>query len=180
VLVVLVVLVLVLATSLLPALPLFGPKVATEPKQEHSTADDVSNPQVGVAFFELVAFLNHSRDPNCTSLRMRGNMAIFAARDIAKGEELSHSYIPSNLLLAEAQVRRKHLHFVCECQRCQRERPAERPCCVELAELGFPADHVKTASGKRPRRCVLAITPPPALLSPRQAGNFFSFLSAFG
>jgi hypothetical protein len=102
----------------------------------------------GAAFFELAAFLNHSCDPNCTSLRMGGNMAIFAARDIAKGEELSHSYIPSNLLLAEAQVRGKHLHFVCECQRCQRERSAERPCSVELAELGFPADHVKTASGK--------------------------------
>jgi hypothetical protein len=103
----------------------------------------------GAAFFELAAFMNHSCDPNCLSLRMGGNMAIFAARDIASGEELNHSYVPPCLLLAAEEVRGKHLHFVCACARCRAERAAAAEGVASLgSRLGFPPDYFNTAAGK--------------------------------
>jgi len=76
----------------------------------------------GAAFFAEAALLNHSCAPNCHSRRMGGNMAVFTCRPVAAGEELSHSYIPHDLLLAPEPVRAAHLHFRCECARCCRER----------------------------------------------------------
>jgi hypothetical protein len=64
------------------------------------------------AFYELAAYFNHSCDPNCLSLRMGGNMAIFAARDIKKGEEMCHSYVPVHLLLPGSLVNFISPHFL--------------------------------------------------------------------
>lgn len=76
----------------------------------------------GSAFYAKAAYFNHSCDPNCLSLRMGGNMAIFAVKDIAKGEELTHSYLPSVQLLRSMSERANLLHFECKCPRCSLER----------------------------------------------------------
>ena len=47
-------------------------------------------------------------------------MAIFAARDVAAGEELTHSYLPSHQLLLPSAARRPLLTFDCACPRCAR------------------------------------------------------------
>ena len=75
----------------------------------------------GAAFFQAAAYLNHSCDPNCLSLRLGGNMAVYAARDIVAGEELTHSYIPSHQLLLPRAARRPLLFFDCRCVRCVRD-----------------------------------------------------------
>ena len=41
------------------------------------------------------AYINHSCDPNCFSRVMHGHMLFFARRDIARGEELTLDYTPS-------------------------------------------------------------------------------------
>jgi len=74
----------------------------------------------GAGFFRAAAYVNHSCDPNCLSLRLGGNMAIFAARDVAAGEELTHSYLPSHQLLLPSAARRPLLTFDCACPRCAR------------------------------------------------------------
>ncbi len=38
------------------------------------------------------AFINHSCDPNCESIEMRGRVWIVALRDIRPGEELTYEY----------------------------------------------------------------------------------------
>jgi uncharacterized protein len=38
------------------------------------------------------AFINHSCDPNCETDEINGRVWIYAARDIAQGEELSYDY----------------------------------------------------------------------------------------
>ena len=72
----------------------------------------------GAGFFRAAAYLNHSCDPSCLSLRLGGNMVVFAARDVAAGEELTHSYLPSHQLLLPRAARRPLLFFDCRCPRC--------------------------------------------------------------
>ena len=72
-------------------------------------------------------------------------MAIFTTRDISKGEELCHSYVPAYLLLPDADERGKHLHFVCKCERCESERAGVGS---SVSMLGFPAQHVNTEAGR--------------------------------
>ena len=79
----------------------------------------------GHAFYTAAAAMNHSCAPNCVSLRLGGNMAVVALRDLAAGEEMTHSYLgASALLLLPAPTRAAHLHFVCYCARCVAEAPA--------------------------------------------------------
>jgi SET domain-containing protein len=40
----------------------------------------------------MAAFINHSCDPNCETDEIDGRVWIFAARDIAAGEELTYDY----------------------------------------------------------------------------------------
>ena len=53
-------------------------------------------------------------------------MAVFSARAIRAGEEVTHTYIPHDVLLAPEPVRAAHLHFKCECARCVMERADPR------------------------------------------------------
>lgn len=90
----------------------------------------------GAGFFRAAAYLNHSCDPNCLSLRLGGNMAIFAARDVACGEELTHSYIPSHQLLLPSASRRPLLTFDCACARCaRRSRGGSGSAATKASEL---------------------------------------------
>ena len=74
--------------------------------------------EYGAAFYETACRLNHACAPNCTSLRLGGNFALYAVRPIAVGEELRHSYLPPTLLLMPTRVRAAHLLFECACARC--------------------------------------------------------------
>jgi hypothetical protein len=47
----------------------------------------------GAGFFAAAAYMNHSCDPNCLSLRLGGNMAVFAARDVHPGGG-AHALVP--------------------------------------------------------------------------------------
>ena len=105
----------------------------------------------GAAFFAAAAYLNHSCAPNCASRRMGGNMAVFAARDggLRAGQELTHSYIGAELLAAPEPTRAAHLHFVCACERCARERGTQALALRCRRLLGcFPAGHAATAAGR--------------------------------
>jgi len=101
----------------------------------------------GAAFYTEAALLNHSCAPNCHSRRMGGVMAIFSSRAIDAGEELTHSYIPHDVLLAPEPVRAAHLHFRCECSRCCHER-ADPRIAAAYAALHFPPSHASTPPGK--------------------------------
>ena len=78
---------------------------------------------VASAVYPLGALLNHSCAPNCL-LRYNFDgktpiMEIVAARDIAEGEELTHSYVE---LVSPKETRGKSLKeifgFDCHCERC--------------------------------------------------------------
>lgn len=48
--------------------------------------------EYGAAFFKAAARINHSCNPNCLSIRLGGNMAVFACQAITPGDEITHSY----------------------------------------------------------------------------------------
>ena len=74
--------------------------------------------EYGAAFYVTACRFNHSCRPNCHSVRLGGNMAIFASERIEVGEELRHSYLPQHLLACPRSRRRAHIHFACDCLRC--------------------------------------------------------------
>lgn len=100
--------------------------------------------EYGAAFYEQACRLNHSCDPNCLSMRLGGNMAIFTCKDVGAGEELTHSYLPARLLLLPLRTRSAHLNFRCRCERCAAEPPEPPPA---TSAAGFPPGHATTASG---------------------------------
>lgn len=76
----------------------------------------------GTGVFALASLFNHSCDPTCEVAWPHNDarMRIVARRDVAKGEQLTISYID---LEDSGEVRREKLRhaygFVCNCQRCQ-------------------------------------------------------------
>jgi hypothetical protein len=84
---------------------------------------------VGQGVYPHAAILNHSCYPNCL-LRYKDGviMEIVAARDIQKGEELTHSYVD---LVKDTPTRRRHLMklhgFLCQCQRCRGDLKVKLP-----------------------------------------------------
>ena len=79
----------------------------------------------GAAFYREASFFNHSCEPTCLSLRIGGNIAIYAIADVQAGEELTHSYMPAPHLLRSAEDRAPFLQFECDCPRCGRETHEE-------------------------------------------------------
>jgi len=77
-----------------------------------------------VALFAAAAFFNHSCAPNALLESTRTTALVRAARPIAKGEEVTISYLPVQLL-ADASSRRQRLEggrgFACRCARCAEE-----------------------------------------------------------
>ncbi|EKX45580.1 hypothetical protein GUITHDRAFT_108453 [Guillardia theta CCMP2712] len=102
----------------------------------------------GAAFYRAASYFNHSCFPNCFSRRMGGNMAMFTNRPCKQGEELTHSYLPVELLAAPIEVRAANLHFVCECERCRAERRELQS--SPLRALGFTKEFSSSELG----RCV--------------------------
>ncbi len=83
--------------------------------------------EYGAAFYETACRFNHSCQPNCVSIRIGGNMAIFTAARVGTGTELRHSYLPSRLLITPRATRAAHLHFACGCPRCVDESSEPPP-----------------------------------------------------
>ena len=80
--------------------------------------------EYGAALFPSAARFNHDCRPNCISVRISGNMAIFCGeRAIAAGEELTHSYLPAHVLAQPRSRRAAQLHFACGCARCSAGAP---------------------------------------------------------
>ena len=110
----------------------------------------------GAALFAQAAYLNHSCDPNCVSRRMGGNMAVFALRDLAEGEEATHSYVPLEVLATPRGVRAQHLFFPCQCTRCTRQCKEDVDGVGEVGEVGEGEGHLRPlneAGGRRGSHC---------------------------
>ena len=102
--------------------------------------------EYGAVFYETACKFNHSCDPNCLSIRIAGNMAIFTCTTIRAGTELRHSYLPARLLVLPRTFRASHLHFACACPRCAKEQ-REQSTATSLDAMGFPPGHANTAEG---------------------------------
>jgi hypothetical protein len=106
---------------------------------------DALHSSIGEGIYPCAALLNHSCAPNTIlrykldngdALTKRGEgeafhpplLQIVACRDIAKGEELTHSYVDLMLSTKERQARLWQTHgFTCQCKRC-----VEGECLVSL------------------------------------------------
>ncbi|GFH10530.1 SET and MYND domain-containing protein [Haematococcus lacustris] len=70
------------------------------------------------------SLVNHSCEPNLDVVFPRNNstLALRAARDISRGEQLTISYLDPEMHVA---ARQRQLHFAygftCQCQRCAEE-----------------------------------------------------------
>ena len=93
---------------------------------------DALHSSIGEGVYPCAALLNHSCAPNAIlSYKLDSGVVgkgeafhppllqIVACRDIAKGEELTHSYVDLMLSTKERQTRLLKTHgFTCECKRC--------------------------------------------------------------
>ena len=61
-------------------------------------------------------------------------MAIFAQKDINIGEELTHSYLATPMLLYNRNQRADYLHFRCQCLRCLTETDSIQATMAPLSE----------------------------------------------
>ncbi|KAK1829346.1 SET domain-containing protein [Podospora conica] len=70
--------------------------------------------------FPEAARLNHNCKPNCITRFSQRTLAleVVAYRDIAPGEELTHSYLPLNLPSLTRTSRMKNWGFTCTCPLC--------------------------------------------------------------
>jgi len=82
----------------------------------------------GLGVFPVSAMSNHSCDPNAVVKYTRDyTHSLVATRNIAKGEEITHSYILNELPLQERRESLLEYGFLCDCPKCTREEPkAER------------------------------------------------------
>lgn len=77
----------------------------------------------------VASFSNHSCEPNIhTAFRLAQDgmpeLLFRAARGIAAGEELLHSYVDCSADLTDRRLRLSPYGFVCQCAACQREEQA--------------------------------------------------------
>lgn len=103
------------------------------------------------------SLFNHSCAPNCSYTNMGAFMLVFAARDIAVGEELTVSYLPLTPRDTMA-ARRKKLAgfgdgFTCRCIRCEQVAANGELSRLERQVAGFAADFAGETSpaGERQR-----------------------------
>ncbi|XP_063773876.1 histone-lysine N-methyltransferase SMYD3 isoform X2 [Pseudophryne corroboree] len=83
------------------------------------TISDGEMQEVGVGVYPSMSLLNHSCDPNCVIVFEGTCLHLRTVKEIAKGEELTISYIdvkmPSHL--RQMQFQRQYC-FTCDCSRC--------------------------------------------------------------
>ncbi|XP_060189067.1 histone-lysine N-methyltransferase ATXR2 isoform X1 [Lycium barbarum] len=87
--------------------------------------DDYSICCEGTAFFPLQSCMNHSCRPNAKAFKREedrdGQATIIALRPIAKGEEITISYIDEDLPFEERQASLADYGFRCGCSKCLEE-----------------------------------------------------------
>jgi hypothetical protein len=98
-------------------------------------SDGLSRPNeaaamVGAGLYSLQSSFNHSCRPSAAvvHLNQTHEIAVRALRDIAEGEEVTISYLPSNLPLAERRQKLASYFFQCECERCREEEKLAQHC----------------------------------------------------
>lgn len=96
-----------------------------------------------VGLFPLAALANHSCDPTCGhSTRTNDEMRFYAARPIAKGEEVSITYLP-DLWSTPREERRRTLLlqklFYCRCARCTAPERCRGLRCVTITTAALEA-----------------------------------------
>ncbi|KAI9346832.1 hypothetical protein DFJ73DRAFT_837691 [Zopfochytrium polystomum] len=105
-----------------------GPGNVGVTKQESGKREKSVN--AGRALFPLASYFNHSCEPTCECFQQGTTMTIKTIRSVKEGEELTISYMDTNL---PVQARRSQLsqdyYFLCRCVRCERElaHEARRP-----------------------------------------------------
>ena len=77
----------------------------------------------GTAFYALQSCINHSCDPNAHAMKRDqqdtdGSAVILAKRAIAKGEEITISYIDESMDHEERRSALQDYGFQCRCPRC--------------------------------------------------------------
>ncbi|KAL7467745.1 hypothetical protein ACHAXS_007983 [Conticribra weissflogii] len=126
-------------------------------KNNFGIVDSLHSP-FGEGVYPCAALLNHSCAPNCIIRYQLGLnvgtkyqspiLQIVACRNIAKGEELTHSYVDLALPTEERRARLMDTHgFECNCKRCHKNG-----CCVKLPEnredwILWPLKHKFAAMG---------------------------------
>ncbi|KAM5533874.1 hypothetical protein V8D89_012414 [Ganoderma adspersum] len=90
---------------------------------------------IGICVSPMVAFVNHSCDPNAVIVFPRADSAspaeeprlhLVALRNIAPGKEIRISYVDTTLPAALRQKELKEVYsFVCQCTACTRALPAD-------------------------------------------------------
>ncbi|KAJ3045956.1 hypothetical protein HDV00_006222 [Rhizophlyctis rosea] len=77
---------------------------------------------LGRAIFPRASYFNHSCDPNCECVQTGRTMTIRTKRPVEDNEDLTISYIDTNLPLhARRQRLQEEYFFLCECRRCSAE-----------------------------------------------------------
>ena len=90
---------------------------AGEVALDHGTG---GRPQkAGCALSSHLSFLNHSCSPNAAAEVRDGMLHVMALRPVARGEELTISYVDVRLPFQERRrILRDHYQFECRCPRC--------------------------------------------------------------
>eukprot|EP00325_Prymnesiales_sp_UTEX-LB-985_P001988 CAMPEP_0174699036 /NCGR_PEP_ID=MMETSP1094-20130205/4441_1 /TAXON_ID=156173 /ORGANISM="Chrysochromulina brevifilum, Strain UTEX LB 985" /LENGTH=446 /DNA_ID=CAMNT_0015896297 /DNA_START=29 /DNA_END=1369 /DNA_ORIENTATION=- len=83
--------------------------------------------KVGCAVSVLMGYHNHDCSPNAAAdIDGEGSVTMTALRDITEGEEVTISYIDTNLDIEERRkVLALHYNFECKCSRCMSEQRKE-------------------------------------------------------
>ena len=98
-------------------------------------------------FTRIASIVNHSCDPNTTSVATHGNMQmIFATRCISKGEEINQVYqghYGNTTMVDRQKVLKQMFHFDCQCLACIHDYPrAEKlPKTFTSSESKFEGSH---------------------------------------
>ena len=106
---------------------------------------------LGRSIYPRSSYFNHACGPNCYTERKGPILFIVAEADIAKGEEVTISYIDTNQPRSARQTfLKQHYHFACLCQRCLQEQGAGGKIKVTYAKS---KNH--TQKGKIPKKKAL-------------------------
>jgi SET and MYND domain-containing protein len=77
---------------------------------------------VGYAFDVVTAMINHSCDPNAHVFFEGDQLRVRSLKDIAAGEEITISYVPPMLNVANRKILLDHMFFFdCYCESCEPE-----------------------------------------------------------
>ncbi|KAJ3069097.1 Histone-lysine N-methyltransferase EZA1 [Podochytrium sp. JEL0797] len=118
-----------------------------------SSAEEVAGEEIdgtgvcmGRAVYPLASFFNHSCDPSCETVQFPNHLMFKTRRRIEAGEELTISYIDSNVPLTNRRFAlQQDYFFECQCVRCVADactKPGQRD------KISFNKSHGKAPKEK--------------------------------